>query len=142
MATNTHTNYIAITDADQPIWGVGETLEEARADALAYASSNLPEAIGAFEASLSVVPCTEALAALVAERGGAVCWELVNGTAYADREETCQFGDLIDINSGDVIRAASEGEARASQLAGEADGGVGAIPVEVEGAQRTCYVAP
>ena len=87
-----------------------------------------------------MVPCTEALAALVAERGGAVCWEMVDGTAYADSEGTCQFGDLIDSDTAEVIRAASDEEALASQRAAEQDNGVGAIHVEVDGEQRTCYV--
>ena len=44
--------------------------------------------------------------------------------------------DLIDIDTNEVIRKATEGEALASDEAGH----TGALHVEIDGEDRTCYV--
>jgi hypothetical protein len=47
---------------------------------------------------------------------------------------------LMNYETGDYVREATQEELAASLAAAEIDGGVGAIKADVDGEQVTCYV--
>ena len=51
------------------------------------------------------------------------------------------MANLMNYETGDYIREATQEEMGASLVAAQADGGVGAIKADVDGEQVTCYVA-
>jgi hypothetical protein len=51
--------------------------------------------------------------------------------------DTANFGDLMDYNTAETIRPATQSEQQASREAAETDGGAGVISVD----GRSCYVA-
>ena len=50
------------------------------------------------------------------------------------------MADLMKYDDATVIRQATQAELEASLEAAERDGGVGAITVDLDGEQVTCYV--
>lgn len=60
--------------------------------------------------------------------------------AYCAIHKIEPFGTLVNYNTSDDIRPATEGEAYASWAAAKRDGGAGVISVEIDGVAVSCYV--
>lgn len=72
---------------DHAIWGVGATADEARENSFEWLDNKQPpEDIAELVASLDVLPMSEALAAIVAERGGDVAFVKRDGALIAYSE--------------------------------------------------------
>jgi len=116
MSTATH--YIATDTGRSAIYGIGNTSQEAIADAL----SQCADLHG-----LIPIECSEALANEVEARGGAIDWDEIDDVGYLHGADGA---DLIDYYSAKYLRAATPAEAEASILAARGDGGAGVITVE------------